>query len=524
MRRLLIPLLSVFFSTACVAQNGVGMLRLDPSFATSGLYTSPFTAFSNDPTTSHVFHFSRITVAGKIHTASAGQIQFGVLRLLPEGQEDLNFGVNGKAILSWDFVDYVNAIEVLDTSATGKIIGAGASAISENLTALIPSIYRINPNGTPDSSFGINGRTSVRFEDGAGGEFTRIDTGRKTYTASGYSTPFSNNGSYGFAAMRFQLSGALDSSFGTNGKTVIAAPIRSAKGFVRKDNSLFFVAVDSQTNEILFCTLDQQGRLVTSFGTNGILHTAIILKENTSIYAAIHPIAPSFLVVFAQLKDSPTDLPFTLIRFKENGTPETSFGTQGYVAAPANLAPLHVSDLSLSNDLSPIIVGYVDSGRKISAVAKFLNKGKIDSSFGKAGLLTLDAGSGVSDNSLISFEAIGHDDKNVRKFIGVGTLTSSGNNNFFVCRYDTLQKSLVQPTIESPLSIYPNPASGIAHIISDHSLLSVSVINAVGSIIYTSTQGSNISELDLSSFTDGVYFCKIKTNDGIFIKKLVISK
>jgi uncharacterized delta-60 repeat protein len=524
MRRLFVSLFILFISSACSAQNGVGMLRLDPSFATNGVYSSPLNSFSNDPVSSHVFHFSRITVAGKIQNTTPGQIQFGLLRLLPEGNEDLNFGINGKAILSWDAIDYANMIEVLDTSITGKIVGAGASASSDNPAALIPSIYRIDPNGTPDSSFGLNGRTSVRYEDGSGGEFTRVDTARKTYTASGYSRPFSSNGNYGFAAMRFQFTGALDSTFGTNGKAVAKAPIRSAKGFLRKDNSLFFVAIDSLTNEILFCTFDGQGKLVTSFGTGGTLHTGLILKENTPLYSAIHPSPPNFLVVLAQLKDSPADVPFTLIRFKEDGTPETSFGTQGFAPAPVNWGLLEVRDLSLSNDLSPIVVGHTDLGRKVSTVVKFVNKGKIDSSFGQAGFLSIDAGNTAFSNSLISFDAIGHDDKSVRKFIGVGTLTVAGVNNFFVCRYDTLQKNAVLSSTKSPIFIYPNPASSIARINSADEILSVSLINDIGSTVYTSTEHRNSSELDISLFPNGIYICKIKTINGLFMQKLLISR
>ncbi|HET9136888.1 MAG TPA: T9SS type A sorting domain-containing protein [Candidatus Kapabacteria bacterium] len=524
MRRLILVLLSAFLSTASFGQNGVGMLRLDPSFATSGIYVSPFNSFSDTPVASHVLHFSRITIAGKIQTATPGQIQLGLLRLLSEGSEDLNFGVNGKAVLSWDAIDYANAIEVLDTSVTGKIVGAGASGSSDNPAALIPSIYRINPNGTPDSSFGVNGRTSVRYEDGSGGEFTRIDTARTTYTASGYSIPFSSNGVYGFGAMRFQLSGALDSTFGTNGKAMIAAPIRFAKGFLRKDNSLFFVTIDSQTNEILFCTFDGQGKLVTTFGTNGILHSGVLLKKNTPIYSALHPSSPNFLVVLAQLKDSPSDVPFTLIRFKEDGTRETSFGSQGFVSAPSYLALLEVSDLSLSNDLSPIVVGSTDLGRKVSAVAKFVNKGKIDSSFGQAGFMSIDAGNTTYPNSLISFDAIGHDIQGTRKFIGVGTLNSSGNNNFYVCRYDSLQKNAVMPVSKPNLLIYPNPASSITHILSDNELQSVSVINAIGSTVYVSNKQENVSELDVSTFPDGIYFCRTTTNNGVSNQKLIVSR
>jgi uncharacterized delta-60 repeat protein len=523
MRSLVLLVIGILFYGSSFAQNNVGILRLDSSFSQEGVIGVDFNEVSDEPTSFDLLHYSRITVGGKIHTATPGQIKFGLSRFLREGSADPAFGITGKAILSWGFVDYPNALKVLDTS-TGTIIATGASATSETPNVLMPAIFQIKADGTPDSSFGVNGRTATSYDDGSGGEFTTIDTGRSTYTATGYSMPSLAGGAYGFAAMRFKISGGLDSSFGVNGKVMVPAPVHSAKGFLRKDRSLIFIAVDTTSHELLLFQLDGQGNPVLTFGTNGILHTGILTKDGSNIYAALHSATPNFLVALVWLKESAADVPFTLVRFKEDGTPETSFGRQGFASAPSNLSPLHVSGFSLGNDFSPTISGSVDSNRSISAVAKFLISGVIDSNFGVAGIQTLDAGAAIASNSLLSFKALGQDEKGKKKFIGIGTITSSaGNDDFFVARYRQVEKNSVIDPLEVKIYLYPNPATSKLRVESgSDQVQSISIENIFGAPVYKSSEEPNSGIIDVSKFAEGVYFCRIQTAMTIYIKRIII--
>jgi len=74
-------------------------------------------------------------------------------RFLNNGSIDKSFGNNGSTVM--DFGGYSKASSIA-IQADGKIIAAG--------TALKDfAIARFNPDGRPDSSFGINGKVTTDF-------------------------------------------------------------------------------------------------------------------------------------------------------------------------------------------------------------------------------------------------------------------------------------------------------------------------------------------------------------------------
>ena len=79
------------------------------------------------------------------------------------------------------------------------------------------------------------------------------------------------------------------------------------------------------------------------------------------------------------------------------------------------------------------------------------------------------------------------------------------------------------------LFIYPNPSRDIFNVsfISENvQNLEVRVLNIVGAVIYTENLEQFIGEytkaIDLATYTKGVYFLEITTNDGIINKKLIL--
>lgn len=80
-------------------------------------------------------------------------------------------------------------------------------------------------------------------------------------------------------------------------------------------------------------------------------------------------------------------------------------------------------------------------------------------------------------------------------------------------------------TIEAPFSIYPNPTSGIVHIVftTDPGPGSYIVMyDAVGRILnQIPVEASDQSDIDLSGYASGVYVLKIVSLNDIFIEKIV---
>ena len=79
------------------------------------------------------------------------------------------------------------------------------------------------------------------------------------------------------------------------------------------------------------------------------------------------------------------------------------------------------------------------------------------------------------------------------------------------------------------LAIYPNPSRDIFNVTftsEDIQDLEVRIINVVGKIIYTENLEQFVGEynkqVDLATYTKGVYFLEIETNDGSINKKLIL--
>jgi len=68
------------------------------------------------------------------------------------------------------------------------------------------------------------------------------------------------------------------------------------------------------------------------------------------------------------------------------------------------------------------------------------------------------------------------------------------------------------------INIYPNPAKDFVNITSQNEIIEITVINFVGQSVY---RGKN-KIINTSNYKQGIYFVKIRTNKGVFTKKLTI--
>jgi hypothetical protein len=79
------------------------------------------------------------------------------------------------------------------------------------------------------------------------------------------------------------------------------------------------------------------------------------------------------------------------------------------------------------------------------------------------------------------------------------------------------------------LDVYPNPSRDIFNVSftsEDVQDLEVRIINVVGEVIYTESLqqfvGEYTKQVDLATYTKGIYFLEITTNNGVVNKKLIL--
>jgi len=135
---LLISVTVLALPTLLMAQAGT----LDPLFGTNGVVTTANTSANAAALQSD----SKIVVAGSISA------QGGLLRYDTKGHLDFSFGTGGKALIGDSNAGPAFAIAV---QTDGKIL----AAVLDNFR---PTVFRLNTNGSPDNTFGNNGKVTIQ--------------------------------------------------------------------------------------------------------------------------------------------------------------------------------------------------------------------------------------------------------------------------------------------------------------------------------------------------------------------------
>ena len=74
----------------------------------------------------------------------------------------------------------------------------------------------------------------------------------------------------------------------------------------------------------------------------------------------------------------------------------------------------------------------------------------------------------------------------------------------------------------STFNIYPNPTSNnITIATKDHNEKTIYLINSLGQILYTITSVDVEISLDLNELATGIYYVKIKNENGSFMQQII---
>ena len=122
------------------------------------------------------------------------------------------------------------------------------------------------------------------------------------------------------------------------------------------------------------------------------------------------------------------------------------------------------------------------------------------------------------------------------KFMTIGNFLDSVNTNVNIINgtwnaaYYYIDDVLVidsgwvginEPQENNSIKIFPNPTNGIFTIKNDK-IKSVEVINALGEKIYSTQITNNQIAIDISDKPKGIYFVRIKTEEGTVVKKIAV--
>ncbi|MFF6946565.1 NHL repeat-containing protein [Streptomyces lavendulae] len=309
---------------------------LDTTFGTGGKVTLNFSALADIVRAVAIQpDDGKIVAAGLANSEPAGDI--AVARFHPNGSLDTTFGTGGK--VTYDISGPTgDAIRAMVLQPDGKILGAGVAGAN-------PAIIRLNTDGSLDTTFaGGAGKAAVPI--GTAGHIfalALLSTGK--FLVAGFGTPTLAND---FMLARFNPDGSLDATFGTGGSVLTDFNLLNDLAFavvVQPDGRIlvggdtdaadpFGVGGDIKAGWVRY---NADGSLDTTFDGDGKRQVNPTLTSDGIRGLAIQNDGKTLACGFIGEANSVTSFldpvvgDFGVYRLNTNGTPDTSFGTGGFV-------------------------------------------------------------------------------------------------------------------------------------------------------------------------------------------------
>jgi uncharacterized delta-60 repeat protein len=398
---------------------------LDTTFDTDGIVTTR-TGIG------HIYQFVRsiaLQSDGKIVATGYSEISgngydFAIVRYNANGTLDTTFG-GGDGIVTTDFGNSDNAALSMALQSDGKIVVAGYSLNPG--TNFDIAVGRYNADGTPDTSFGTGGLVMTDFGSTNQAAVSVVLQSNGKIVVAGYSTNPGND--LDFAIVRYNADGTLDTTFG-GGDGIVTTDFSTSSDYassiaLQSDGKIVVAgnATISGHSDFAVARYNGNGTPDTSFSGDGKVTTNL---SPTSSDASSLALQSDGKIVVAGGTSITGPYDFSLVRYNADGTPDTSFGTDGngIVITELSVGYDYAIAMTLQNDGKIVATGVSNiSGVQNVALLRYNANGTLDTSFSGDGIVTTQIGNLDSFASAIALQSDG-------KIVAAGSVSISNNYDF----------------------------------------------------------------------------------------------
>ena len=370
------------------------MNYLDPSFGNGGLIR-PANTFSTLLVRSNmVMQPDGKILVKMIENQSSTVKKASLLRFLPDGTPDNSFGTGGKIEFGVINLYFNNLYNMLELLPDGKMLTGYTILNSDTVTSVVA---RLNPDGSYDTSFGTNGKTSIIDIATWIGHFPGLvdikiqnngtivmiyNSGSGNYSDFGFrylngngTFPAQNNDILWWATENIKEH-YKQSLMLPNNHIVIGGTDFTSGNAV----NIKFVLAQFEPDGYIHDSFGDQGFVLDDISQNGDYLGDIALQENDKILAA----------------GSATNIGLLLSRYLSDGSPDPNFGNNGQIIHSGLLSNGPTYNLALSNQSADH--SFVVAAEKYSTngmlpaeggIMRFLENGSIDTTFSPTGLVYL---------------------------------------------------------------------------------------------------------------------------------------
>ncbi len=521
-RLLLIGIVAMIFSFSSAKAQGAGDLYT--GFNGTGYYMQDFYNNIDVINDIAVQEDNKIVAVGVSFTA-AWSVEVNIIRVMPDGLPDVDFGTIGVVNYAPPVTGYYEAHAITAIiKDDGKILVAGG-VLNENFIFDFLMI-QLNPDGSFDSDFGVNGISTISINQSASlaMDIAIDDNGKILLTgtvanAEGMDTP---------AVVRINANGTLDTSFGNNGVAqvpVIHYDNDFSSIYIQPDGKILasgHISIESSTPFLyyfaaLVVRFNADGSFDNTFGTDGI----VVHNQNgwdDEFYGMdLNDDGEIICGGFTKTWEDTFDM--FMMKFDTDGHPVPDFGDNGVVILrkqPYNV----IYDLVVQSDnkiLTCGTIGQFGPGDTDFALVRFLQNGELDTSFGNDGIVITDFFGEQDEANSLALAG------NNKIYVGGKSLNSAGNNRDFTiaCYVNDISTSLSLPVGPREISVYPNPASGFFNI-DDCKNAGMRLFSIDGKLQYSATISQEQFRLDISNLPKGLYTLVINTESDVKSTKVVV--
>lgn len=300
-----------------------------------------------------------------------------------------------------------------------KIVVTGTATISGVHYLLL---IRYNTNGSFDTAFGTGGIVLLNLGTETYGRSVAIQADGNI-VATGF-TVISGVSNL-FITRHLATNGSLDTTFAASGIYTNTINTGASGLDITLDASQNIVVCGTSntqgTNDIFVARLTSAGVLDTTFNATGIVET--LVGNISQPYALV--IQSDGKIVVAGYGSQNNLNQALLVRYNNNGSYDSSFGTSGIVQTTLGTEQSRFRDVKLQADGKILACGFQDN---TFLLARFNDSdGSFDTSFGTGGVVTTFYGVN-SFGSRIAVQANG-------KILAIGTAYNNNLTQYVVARY-----------------------------------------------------------------------------------------
>jgi uncharacterized delta-60 repeat protein len=188
------------------------------------------------------------------------------------------------------------------------------------------------------------------------------------------------------------------------------------------------------------------GALDTTFGSGGLVTGPVAEANAVVVYpnTGSHPATDGKIVAGGYVGGPYGYEDFALVRYKADGSLDTSFGTSGVVRTQVGVGDCYINGLAIDSQGNVVAVGQAVTklkGNKYAlafAVARYLPTGALDNAFGSGGIVLTNVESDQNYNNGVGAFAVAIDGSGNIDVAGTASSNSSSagtGNEFALARY-----------------------------------------------------------------------------------------